>query len=420
MPKNGAVIKKILHITHSDALNDSRIEKAHSTAKQVGFQSLVLGVRAIDSKEKNLSTQHSIRVWSRDFRGLLIQSVKILCFRKSNQVAAIKNIEASSSVKSSSYEIPRIVELLFNLAFFVEINIKLFLRSVIYRPNVIHCNDWFVLPAAMATKMVCGSKLLYDAHELESEVSGIKPAAARQVIAIESWCWKRVDFFVTVSPSIENWYHEKFGPKPSDVVLNSPKFEGKLESNPVAGFREVFQIPEAAKVYLYIGYISVGRGIETILEAFSKTKSSSVAVFLGEGEYVEKVLNQATVRKNVFVHPMVNHKDVVHIAASADFGLCLIENVSLSDYFCLPNKLFEYAFAGIPVVASNFPEISRVVSEYGLGYCVEPNADNLLEFLDSNDAINSPPSSQDVQRLEELGWDNQQDKLGKIYRHLGA
>jgi glycosyltransferase involved in cell wall biosynthesis len=182
----------------------------------------------------------------------------------------------------------------------------------------------------------------------------------------------------------------------------------------------VFQIPESAKIYLYIGYISLGRGIETILEAFSRTKSKSVAIFLGDGEYVNKIKNQSQQRANVFVHPMVSHEEVVHLASSADFGLCLIENVSLSDYYCLPNKLFEYAFAGIPVVASEFPEITRVVSKYGLGYCVEPNVENLLEFLDSEEAINPAPLSQDIHRLEELGWNHQQEKLGNFYKSLVA
>jgi glycosyltransferase involved in cell wall biosynthesis len=94
--------------------------------------------------------------------------------------------------------------------------------------------------------------------------------------------------------------------------------------------------------------------------------------------------------------------------------------VSLSDYYCLPNKLFEYAFAGIPVVASEFPEISRVVSKYGLGYCVEPNVETLLEFLDSEEAINPAPLSQDIHRLEELGWKHQQEKLENFYKSLVA
>jgi len=395
-----------LHLTHSDALNDSRIEKAHDTALQLSFRSLIVGVKTIGSNRNNSSTQHSIRVWSRDLRELLFRFVNFLLSGKtrSNETSRMTNL----------------AQALFYLAIFVEINAKLFLRSIVYRPAVIHCNDWYVLPAAVAAKWICGSKLLYDAHELESEVSNIRAQTARIVRSIESWAWKSVDLFITVSPSIETWYHEIFGEKPSGVILNSPQFEVRVERDSLAGFRDVFQIPESAKIYLYIGYISLGRGIETILKAFLRTKSNSVAIFLGDGEYVNKIENQSKQRANVFVHPMVSHEEVVHLASSADFGLCLIENVSLSDYYCLPNKLFEYAFAGIPVVASKFPEISRVVSKYDLGYCVEPNVENLLEFLDSEEAINPAPLSQDILRLEELGWNHQQEKLANFYKSLVA
>ena len=409
-----------MHLTHSDALNDSRIEKAHDTARSLNFESLIIGVKPIGGKNRNLSTQHSVRVWSRDLREVLIKAVKAFANRRPKLVET----ETTTGVKpldgNVSYKTPKVVELFFNLAFFVEINVKLFLRAVIYRPAIIHCNDWYVLPASVAAKKVCGAKLLYDAHELESEVSDIRPQTAQMVRFIESRAWKSVDFFVTVSPSIETWYHERFGQKPSGVILNSPQFDVQPERYSHGGFRQVFGIPEGVKIYLYIGYISLGRGIETILEAFSRTKSDSVAIFLGDGEYVHKIQNQARERANVFVHPMVSHEDVVHLASSADFGLCLIENVSLSDYYCLPNKLFEYAFAGVPVVASKFPEISRVVSKFGLGYCVEPSAENLLEFLDSKDATNPAPLSKDIQRLEELGWSHQQQKLGNFYNSLIA
>lgn len=377
-------------------------------------------MKTIGSKKRNLSTQHSVRVRSRDLREVLIKAVKAFANRGPKSVETETMTGVKSANGNVSYKTPKVIAQFFNLAFFVEINVNLFLRAVIYRPAIIHCNDWYVLPAAVAAKKVCGAKLLYDAHELESEVSDIRTQTAQMVRAIESRAWKSVDFFVTVSPSIETWYHERFGQKPSGVILNSPQFDVQAERYSQGGFRDVFDIPEGAKIFLYIGYISLGRGIETILEAFSRTKSDSVAIFLGDGEYVNKIKNQSRERENVFVHPMVSHEDVVHLASSADFGLCLIENVSLSDYYCLPNKLFEYAFAGIPVVASKFPEISRVVSKYGLGYCVDPNAENLLEFLDSEEAINPAPLSRDIQRLEELGWDHQKQKLGNYYKSLVA
>jgi glycosyltransferase involved in cell wall biosynthesis len=104
-------------------------------------------------------------------------------------------------------------------------------------------------------------------------------------------------------------------------------------------FRKKYGLSDSTTIYLYIGMLSVGRGIEIILDAFDATKTNSAVIFLGYGNYRERIETQGLKSKNVFVHDRVPHGQVVGIARNADFGLCLIENVSLSDYFCIPNKL---------------------------------------------------------------------------------
>jgi glycosyltransferase involved in cell wall biosynthesis len=301
---------------------------------------------------------------------------------------------------------------------FVEANLRILFRGLIERPQIIHCNDWYVLPSALAIKSLTGARLLYDAHELESQVNMIKPGTSKAVLWIERLAWKHVDFFVTVSFSIQSWYLETLGSKSSDIVLNSPEFPPLPVSKEINGyFRNLHEIPQGVPIFLYVGYLESGRGLDVILEAFAKTDSKAVAVFLGEGPYLEKVQTASQIRSNVFVHPMVDHSKVVSLAASADFGLCLIENVSLSDFYCLPNKLFEYAFANLPVVASDFPDLSRVVKEFGLGVCIEPNVESLESFL-LQAGQRSPNTSQRSKSLQELSWQSQKLKLQRAYSIL--
>ncbi len=56
-------------------------------------------------------------------------------------------------------------------------------------------------------------------------------------------------------------------------------------------------------------------------------------------------------------------------AASADLGIAAIENVCLSYYYCSPNKLFEYLLAGVPVIASDLPELGGIISRTQLYGC---------------------------------------------------
>ena len=94
-----------------------------------------------------------------------------------------------------------------------------------------------------------------------------------------------------------------------------------------------------------------------------------------------RVIEKAKQNNNIFFHPPVEHNKVVRIVRSADYGLCFIEEVSLSDFYCLPNKLFEYAFAGVYALASDFPEISNVVKRFRLGTTVSLDRDNLKSGL---------------------------------------
>jgi len=99
----------------------------------------------------------------------------------------------------------------------------------------------------------------------------------------------------------------------------------------------------------------------------------------------------------------------------ADCGLCLIEDVSLSDRLCLPNKLFEYAFAGIPVLASRLHEIARVVNEYRLGACCDNDADSIEAAVlkIEREGLARPEAD-----LTELSWDTQAKRLQEAYRQL--
>lgn len=387
-------MERILILTHSDPTTDSRILKTHEVAYAGGRRALSVGV--VDPESPSI--------------------------RSNRDVVVLKNI--SRKIRDIVLQKPQPGSLLSKFFFvlvYFELVAKMSIRGILFRPNIIHCNDWFVLPIAVIVKVLTRAKLIYDAHELESQTTNDPNFPSLFVLRVEKTLWRFIDYLTTVSPSIDSWYQQELGPKPSEVILNSPKFaDANLEDSnlmKVGDLRKIFGIPSSSVIYIYIGMLAVGRGIETTLEAFAQTTTDSVVVFLGYGNYRERIEQQGLKRRNVFVHDRVPHNQVVELARSADFGLCLVENVSLSDYYCIPNKLIEYAFSGIPVVASKLPEIQRVVEEYELGNCFDNTPEQLLEILEKNKTGEYVQRSESVD-LGPLGWEAQAAKLENVFRNV--
>jgi glycosyltransferase involved in cell wall biosynthesis len=284
-------------------------------------------------------------------------------------------------------------------------------------PKVIHCHDTLVLPIGCMVKLFTGSKLIYDAHELESRKNGQGRILSGLTYLIEKILWRFVDFFITVSPSIVQWYEEKLGPKQNEIILNSPIYMESIKRRPhnESYFRKLYEISDEIKIFLYLGIIGKGRGVEMYLNIFESEGISSHIVFMGYGDLVDDVINSSKVCNRIHFHPRVEHERVVKISQSADVGLAIIEDVSLSDYYCLPNKLFEYAFAGIPVLASDFPDMKRMIEEYKLGITTKID---YLSVRDSIIRIQKVGLSASDCDLYPISWQNQSNKLMDVYKSL--
>lgn len=377
---------RVLHISHTDIRSDSRILKEmDAVATIAGTQ--VTGIGAEDQDGAPPSNKH-----------------------QAFEIRAIRPL--SRRLKA----LPR--PLYLALAFF-ELSLWLVLSGARLKPRLVHCHDTLVLPAGVVIKLLTGARLIYDAHELESDKNGQTHTLSRATWLMEKACWRWVDGFVSVSESIVAWYLERFPHRPSAVVLNSPVFQAAQNRETPgrsAHFRQTFKVSEDALIFVYVGILTRGRGVEAVLEVFSDPTVSAHLVFMGYGD-LDGVISAASKRHaNIHLHPPVPHQQVVEYTSGADVGLCFVENVSLSDYYCLPNKLFEYSFAGVPVLASNFPEIERVVDEFSLGKVCEPIPQAIrtavLSFIDS------PPARLTTVDLSPLSWSQQAQRLTSLYQSL--
>lgn len=297
--------------------------------------------------------------------------------------------------------------------------IEFFIRASFYcrRFNIIHCNDLAALPIGLMVKLLSFGKVrvVYDAHEYQTEVNGIRGIRKKLTKWLERYAIKHADAVVTVSDSIAKEYTRLYGIEKPALVLNCPKYEIVKKRN---FFREELGIRTDQKIFLYQGGLSRGRGIEILLEAFGRLKTdNNVLVCMGYGLLEPEIKQVASQCSTVYFHPAVSPQELLSYTASADFGISLIEDVCLNYRYCLPNKLFEYLMAGLPVLVANLPEMRRFVEEYNVGVIVKNNTPvALLETLNEVLAKNPLDVSKSINSVrQQFCWEEQEKVLFSIY-----
>lgn len=281
------------------------------------------------------------------------------------------------------------------------------------RPSLVHCHDAPALLPVIISRIFVDFKIIYDAHELMSQKAGNTWLTSKVLYAIEYLSWKKVDIFITVSDEINLWYQAEFGKKESVIVHNAPKIKAQ-NKNPYDKdyFSEKFNIPGNAKKYVFVGQFIPGRSIEYIARTFLELPKEFHIVFVGYGELEDYLRNFAEKNQNIHYHHAVPHNELVDFLKYFDVGICLIEHASLSDYYSLPNKLFEYLSADLKVIASDLPEIRRVILETKSGWILSENSQPLGDLITSLDYESIKSKNHAAHYL----WESQKNNLRTYYK----
>jgi glycosyltransferase involved in cell wall biosynthesis len=287
----------------------------------------------------------------------------------------------------------------------------------------INCHNLAALPICALLKALKGSKLVYDTHELETETVG--NVGWRKLISkgIEYSLIRFADATVVVNRSIAAWYMQTYNLPKVWVVQNVPyRFEGEIQKTTL--LREKFSLKPTDLIYLYQGIFGEGRGLRSLLQTFAELSSQGVTdkhlVCMGYGTLVPILKEFATKYPNIHYQEAVPPDVVLEYTASADVGLSLGENICLSYYLSLPNKIFEYLTVGLPVIASDFPEMGKVIDTYNCGWKVPPTFSQikpLVEKLSLGEIEQKRPLA--FQASRQFGWHLEEAELIDLYQHLG-
>lgn len=278
----------------------------------------------------------------------------------------------------------------------------------------VNCHSVATLPLGVMLKHRTKAKLVYDAHELETEtnsLSGVRKLLTRQV---ERRLIGQADHCIFVGSAIEQWYVREYGLHNTTVLYNCPS---RRQVNPSDRFRTAYSIAPDTPIFLYQGYIGEGRGIRILVEAFSALAERAALVVMGYGPLADWVAREAQHRPGIHYHPAVAPESLLDYTAAADYGLSVIEPTSLSYEYCMPNKLFEYVMAGKPVLVSPTREQSEFVRSHGIGEVASDISPAAIREAVLSLLARDPQALQAAlaRTADEYCWEGQEKTLEAVY-----
>jgi glycogen(starch) synthase len=232
--------------------------------------------------------------------------------------------------------------------------------------------DVFALAGSSLIARRSKAKLFYDMRELNFALGPLQGRGLKQTIITrhEERQLKRVDTVIVSGDLDADLIKKRFELKVRPtVLLNTPPYNDVVQSP----LRQACKLDAHTPLVIYQGVVHHGRGLEPFFHAMKYMSDVHLAV-LGDGPAMadlQRSARQIGVSDRVHWLGSVPYDELHAYTCGADVGLCLIEPLSLSYEYALPNKLFEYMNARIPSIVSNLPALRLHIEKYPVGGLVD-------------------------------------------------
>lgn len=349
-----------------------------------------------------------------------VHKVALSLQKMSFQVLLVgRKLPSSKKLEKRSYKTKRL-KLFFKKGplFYAEYNIRLFLFLRVRNAAIYLSNDLDSLPANYLISKLKKKPLVYDSHELFTEVPELINRPTIQAIwsRIERIILPKINHAYTVCESIATVYQKKYG-TPFKVVRNLPHHE-ELILVP----HEKSLVTDDRKIILYQGALNVGRGLEYAIKAMQHLENARLLI-AGDGDIttpLKQLVADLQLADRVTFLGRIPLEEMKYITAQANLGLSIEEDLGLNYRYALPNKLFDYIQQQVPVLVSNLPEMKKIVEQYQIGMILESHdpeqmARQFHEALFNLDLrhswIDNLPKA-----AEELCWEKEENILEEMFQ----
>lgn len=288
-----------------------------------------------------------------------------------------------------------------------------------------HAHDWMALPACYLAARLQRKTLVFDAHELPlSELvntrwSGFKGPLTSMMRVMVRYC----SATITVSSPIAQEIRERFRAQNVILVRNVHRYQAALPGNCL---RQFLNLDSSTRIALYQGNIQADRGLHILVHAAKFLEPDIVIVMMGKGiggapTQLEALALSEKVAEHIKIVPPVPYDELLEWTASADIGLILYPpDYSLNVKMCLPNKLFEYIMAGLPVLATQLDAVIDILETYKIGKTVsstntEEVGTAISTLLADHTALAQMRQNALQAAQNDLCWEKEQENLVHLY-----
>ena len=307
----------------------------------------------------------------------------------------------------------------------ISYQVRLLMHLIAYKPNIIHCMNFYTLHVGYLMKKFFDIPYVYDSHDLfigQLHMNKKSPHIKRFFMIREKFLAKNASAVIQTTESrkdqFEKWYNIS-----AQVIMNKA-----LLPTPRKNISSIHNHPEiirtSKKKLVYIGSITQSRGIEQLLEATRDMNDVQIFI-LGHsfGTFGNNLLDKY--KERIVFIPAVKQDEIAQALKVFDLGITLIQNNCLSYYFSCPTKFWELITAGIPQIASDFPEMRKVIIENKvgpIGRVVNPAdinqiQNNIKEMLTNPEEMRV--YGKNCLKLRKiLSWEEESKKLVKLYSSL--
>lgn len=306
--------------------------------------------------------------------------------------------------------------------FYKFFNLRLFFYLLFHKSDLLVSNDLDTLLPNFLVSKLKRLPLVYDSHEY---FTGVPEIQNRPFV---KWVWKSIEKMIfphlknviTVCDSIADQYNKEYGIRP-ETIRNCSRKSDIIQPHS----REELGINQDHLLIILQGTgINIDRGGAELIEAVRQTDNVSLLI-AGSGDVVPElklIVSNHSLDDRIKFIPKMSWEKMMRYTKSADIGASLDKDTNMNYRFILPNKLFDYLSAGIPVIASDLIEVNKIVTENNCGIIIPSvtpeNIHSALKHLLGNSERLAALKRNASLTSQKLNWDIESEKVTRFYREV--